>query len=430
MNPASPSSHIEAESGYHLPSVLQFTFSILAVILLLMGALLFGLMGFLQRSDSLYNPVAEMQWAASFSLGAILVLPSIYYSFRRLRGASRTQPSLGEVRLNWVLFSTLLLLTMPAVILLGNFISLNDDLAWILLPPLHLLAIVLPIFWLVSLALRGLSPGSPQRAWGVFDVGLVLGPGLILILELAAMLIVGILIFGYVVSQPELFEELTNLAQRLSVAPPDPELVLRILEPYLTGPIFLFLALGFASVLIPIIEELLKPIGVWFLSGSRISPAEGFAAGVLSGAGYALFENLALSSGGADWALAVTTRAGTAVIHICTTALMGWALTLAWTKREYIKLIATFLFVVFIHGLWNGLALFGVSTNPFVDFQSIPTSTSGVAGFAVIGLIAIIIILFFLLMLFNRRLRKASVGEENYENGSLDDDQEEPPLVM
>jgi RsiW-degrading membrane proteinase PrsW (M82 family) len=84
-----------------------------------------------------------------------------------------------------------------------------------------------------------------------------------------------------------------------------------------------------------------------------LTPVEGFTAGLLSGAGYALFESLALASGGEQWAALVFARIGTAGIHILTTGLTGWALVLAWRRRRFLRLAATYVFVVSVHGVWN-----------------------------------------------------------------------------
>jgi hypothetical protein len=353
------------------------------------------------------------------------VFPSALYASRRISSVNQSEPVLIKKPINWALISSLLLLTMPVILLLGNAVSSNDELAWILLPPLHVLAIALPVFWLVSMALHGLPIGSPQRTWGVFDVGLVLGPGLILFLEISAGILLFVLGLIYVVSQPQLLEELTYLAQRLSVVPGDPELILQILEPYVTNPAVLFIGLIFIAVIVPLIEEMFKPIGVWFLSGSKLSPAEGFAAGILSGAGFALFENLAFASGGSEWALAVITRAGTAVVHIFTASLMGWALALAWTKRKYLTLVITYIVAVLIHSLWNGLALFGMAT-----YEFFPTSIQDFTGGAITGLIVMIVILFALLMTFNRRLRKPNLVQAEPVAQLESEADDESPWVM
>ena len=86
---------------------------------------------------------------------------------------------------------------------------------------------------------------------------------------------------------------------------------MQILAPYLINPfilISLFLVLG---VFTPLIEETLKPAIVWLLAKRLQRPSQGFALGVISGAGFALVESLlASSTPGQGWGqlLAVARR--------------------------------------------------------------------------------------------------------------------------
>ena len=114
---------------------------------------------------------------------------------------------------------------------------------------------------------------------------------------------------------------------------------------------------GFFSLMVPLAEEALKPIGVWLLAGRKLSPAAGFTAGAMSGAGFAIFESLTASTSGEQWTMLVVGRIGTAVVHILTSALMGLAIVNAWNRRRYLRLAATYLGVVLLHGAWNGLSI-------------------------------------------------------------------------
>src|SRR4030067_2197270 len=99
-------------------------------------------------------------------------------------------------------------------------------------------------------------------------------------------------------------------------------------------------------------------LGGWCLGGSRLPPAEGFTAGILCGAGYALVESLILSvDGGEQWVSLVFARIGTAVVHPLTSGLTGWALAYAWRENRYLRLGAAYLGAVLLHGLWNGLTM-------------------------------------------------------------------------
>ena len=112
-------------------------------------------------------------------------------------------------------------------------------------------------------------------------------------------------------------------------------------SPAVVASVFVYIA-----VLVPLIEEILKPIGVWLLAGRKLTPVDGFMAGVLSGAGYALFENLFLSSSGEQWMSVVLARVGTGAVHMFTTSLVGWGLASAWGQGRYLRLALSFALAV------------------------------------------------------------------------------------
>jgi len=306
--------------------------------------------------------------SAGAFLGGLLMVPSAGLALARLMG--REVPKMPRVRS--VLRPALLLLVFPLIVLLGHLVS-QTSIAWLLLPPLHLLAVGLPILGLVYISRRGLPAESPQRTWGVFASGTALAPALILVAEIAALIAMLVLIATTISAQPDLANEVERLARRLSQVR-DPDVFLQMLSPYILNPTVIFSVLSFGAVIVPIIEELLKPIGVWLLIGSPLTPVQGFSVGVLSGAGYALFENLALGSSGEAWAAVVLTRIGTGVIHIFTAGLMGWAMARAWSEGRYIRLGLAYTAAVLIHGLWNALSLLSA-------FSALPQISEDMQGY-------------------------------------------------
>ena len=98
------------------------------------------------------------------------------------------------------------------MILLGHWIAQNSGLAWLFLPPLHLLAVGIPTAWIVYLGIHRLPNGSSRQMWGAFGSGLSIGPALIMILEILAA--VGLLIFSvvYLSTKPVMMERITELA--------------------------------------------------------------------------------------------------------------------------------------------------------------------------------------------------------------------------
>jgi hypothetical protein len=128
----------------------------------------------------------------------------------------------------------------------------------------------------------------------------------------------------------------------------------------------------------------------------------------MSGAGFALFESLAYSSSAESWAFAVVARVGTAVMHITTAGLVGWALAVAWQQRSYLRLIAAYVIAVIFHGLWNGVTLLNVGYSLVPEGSEEPSFLYSVAGIAPLFLIFLTIAMFIFLLWSNYRLRKSA----------------------
>ena len=399
-------------------TVLQLILSALAALGLWSLSLVLALMGFLNLvgGESIPGGVLPVfLFVAAGAVCGVLLLPSIVFSLGRIIGK--------EISINvpdkWWLRPTVWIFALPVVLLIGYLVTKNEYLAWIILPFMHILAIGLPVLWFLYLGVRGLGLGSPQRRWGVFDSGLVLGPFLIMMAEVIAFGVVTVLGLGLLMRQPELLQDLIIQMEGLMNSALTPDQMLEELAPFFIQPPVLFVVFIFAAAIVPLIEEALKPIGVWLLVGREITPMGGFTAGLLSGAGYAFFESLALSSTSEEWIMVVLARSGTAVIHILTTGLMGWAMVLAWKQGKYLRLALTYIGVVALHGLWNGITLFTAYTvlaGDLVENIEMPVLVSSLGGIAPFFLGVIIIGAFLVLIVVNRGFRESqssSLGEDS-----------------
>jgi hypothetical protein len=392
-----------------LPSIGQFILSIVSVMFLWSGA--FGLFGWglvllVAGSHDLGDPLPVLIMSASLIFSGVLMLPSAYYSLWRLMG----KPVVNSHNLLRKLQPAWWILALPPVLILGQLFSQLQRVAWLGLPTLHLLAIGIPTIWLLYLALRGLPKGSNQRMWGVFGSGLVLGPFLIFLFETLALLAVILASVIYLSSEPELLAKLLKLASQLQQSQP-PEALIKDLWDIMSRPAVLFSTIVFGALIVPMIEELVKPVGVWLLFGRKITPAAGFAAGALSGAGYALLESLALASGGQEWSVVVLARNGTSAVHILTTALMGWALVQVWQKKHYLQCLLAYFCAVAIHGLWNGLTLL-LSFNLMAEITNLPLDVPGVrliGSIAPLALMLLAAVCFFGLIAANRLVKRSQL---------------------
>jgi hypothetical protein len=364
-------------------------------------AALLAVLGFIQifTQGQIWEELT-MIFLLSGSMGfcGVLLLPSVVYSGYGTVGRVINIPAyMGRM---W--HPLLVIFFFPLVLFLGDQVSRQAEVAWLALPPLHALAIGLPVLFLVYLGVRGLNGGSSQHKWGILGAGLILGPGIILVLELVALGGVALVGIAYLTTQPELLEEITQVIERLQQFTGSTEDAIQLLAPYLLRPEVVFTLFAFIAGIVPVIEEAIKPIGVWLFAGKILTPTQGFVGGVISGAGFAIYENLTLSMVVGDWAAAVSLRAGTGLLHIMTTGLVGWAMALAWRERKYLRLALAYLAAVIIHGLWNALAI--LSASGVVDAFVTP-DLEGISMGAVIGLVITGVVMFFYLLASNRSLR-------------------------
>lgn len=299
--------------------------------------------------------------SACFTVGLLLVPPAVL-AFYRFLGWN---PPAWLVSLRFPPV-TMLILIYPLILLGGSWLSTQTIAAYLFLPLFHIAAIGIPIAITLNISLKGLQSVSLQRKWGAFSVGLTLSPFLIFILEILAFILPIAILAFWVSRDPERLEHLLKLNETLRQPLVNPQTVLNELQPYLNDPTVIFTVIFFAALVVPLIEEAIKPLGVWLLYGRTRGALEGFVGGALCGAGYALLESFLLSGTKAEWLFAVLGRSGTAAIHVFTSALIGAALTTAWKQHSYLRLIVAYLIGVFFHGVWNGsailLALRGVST--------------------------------------------------------------------
>jgi len=296
----------------------------------------------------------SIAWVSLLVAG--LQLPPLILSIRRLSGkTSSERPPHGR----WLLATVCLVLMIPLVIFGQSLTGRTTSSTLLFLPPLQLAVVAIPIWWAFETGRRGLLGGSPQRRWGVVSVSTLLTMPVVLVVELIAVVVFGIVVFSLIAIQPQVLQQLQNAYQGISRGAVDPQELINILEPYLRQPGVIFLVVAGGAAFAPLLEEALKPLGVWFLAGRRLTPAQGFAAGLACGAIFALLESLfSLNpSMGADWAGVVVGRMGTGLLHVTCSGLVGWGLALAWRREGYVKLGALYLLAVFLHGSWNAISL-------------------------------------------------------------------------
>jgi hypothetical protein len=290
-----------------------------------------------------------------FAIG-LLLLPVAWLSLQRLRGSDFDSFSLPPLRRwEWIAIPGLWLI----VLTLATLYHDAPGALWYV-PFLHFFSIALPLYFVVRIALNRISLGTSQRAWGVFGVGMTLGPLLAVIAEVV-MLFLGVLVVAvYIGLNPEKMAGIERLVNQIERAPDIDTLIYQV-GPLLKNPLTLLAGLAFLSFLVPIIEETSKSLGVWLVANRIQTPAQGFALGALSGAGFALAESLSASLTADDtWAVTLSVRAISGSMHMLASGLVGWGIAWASLEKRYFRFIGMLLLAILLHSVWNAGAVFSV----------------------------------------------------------------------
>lgn len=395
----------------HWPSILVLGVLVIAVVLFMLAALGFGIVSIMGLVKNGPDPAGSMIGAISTAFEGILLGVVAWFILQKTRGRVEADQPFQLPFSGWHILAMLVL--GGIALMLGAAVSYLEIkfLSWVVLPLLTLFLIVPPIWVFLGLGTRKLDFGPRWQALGIFGLGMTIGPLIMIVLETVLLVIVAVLIVIVIAQEPGKLQELTQLASILRNET-DPERMLQMLEPYVFNPTVLKLVIGYIALAVPMIEELLKPLGVWLFARQIQKPAQGFALGLLSGAAYALVESLGASGqGDTSWSVVVAVRAGTSLLHITTTGLMGWAIIAAFHQGRWGRLLGTYLTVILIHGIWNGSAI-GAGLAVTSDIARNTSWSISILPAALCGLMVLLFGMIGLLLASNQRARKLSATTE------------------
>jgi hypothetical protein len=282
--------------------------------------------------------------------------------------------------------------------------------AWFVLVPLTLLAVVLPIWWLVEFSRRGLPRSSPFREWGTLTIGLSIAPLLIMMAEITMVVLISMAVLAVFIWRPDLLGQLGNIAQELGQYQGGIEQLEHLIVELSRNPVIasaLFLMIG---VLAPLVEELFKPMALWFLLKRPLKDFEGFSLGLISGGAFALLESGGLVSQVTPetWVQAVVLRAGTGLLHIGLSGFVGYGLVSSWNRKRFSQAILYLLGAAGLHGAWNSLALwssFSAASAVATDAAEFQPSLGSILSVA--GMVVVFGAVLFLILRINKNLQKS-----------------------
>jgi hypothetical protein len=394
----------------HLPSLGMLIISGLGIVFSLTAAVvlfLIGLLSFVSGKADMGMPFSFIALSWSAGLIALLALPSAIMSSLRLLG----KPFPGLV-LSRQVNNTSTLIIWAIAIISGALLSNVTAISWLVLPPFQILAIGIPIWWLVAFVGKGIQPLGSQSQWSLFGFSLLVNNPFILFIELVMLLILGIAVAILIYQQPGMAEQLTTTAQRLSGSNLDQETIRQVVADVAKNRVVVFSIFAVICGIGPLIEELFKTLGIWFLVRKNLSPAQGLLAGAICGAAFALLESLGVIVRPFDsltWLVVILGRAGTGIMHILTGSLVGWGIASSVYYKKGFHLILAYLVSITLHGLWNlfsGLSGIG----PFLE----STSDGGNIVQILVKISPYILGIFMLVYLFmiaaiNRRLNRSTI---------------------
>lgn len=393
----------------HLPSLLILITFGLSALLLLLFTVLMGGASILDLFTNESNSATEMISAAAFGFEMLIVLLCGWFVLQKTMGREQAD-TFSRFPFSGGYVFVVAGIIFPAVIF-GGLIAYQEImwLSWLILPTLTILIITLPILLLLSIGSNGIELGPRWRVFGIFGLGMTLGPFLMILLEMLLLLFIFLIAIVFVAAQPELLQQIKDLSLLLKNET-NQDVILRLLSPYIVKPGVIATAVIYIALFVPLIEELLKPLAVWFFAKSIETPAQGFVLGLLSGAAFALVESLnASADGSAGWVVIVSVRAGTSLLHITASGLVGWGIASAFREKKIIRLIAAYLSAVMIHGLWNACAL-GAGLSSIGNLIGKPEWLFAIVPAALGGMFTLGVGMFFVLIASNKKLREHERG--------------------
>ncbi len=410
-------------------TILALVLSALGIVYFLIQALGVGVLwltSLLDPQTGMAENVSSSLLVWSSLLSSILLVPVLLLSIFQLRG--RDIPKwMDTSRPAFRKFTLWVVLAWPLVILAGWFVAGRPNIATFLLGLINILVAGIPVLWIYTLSQRDLNGGSLTRKWRIFGFSLTATPFIITMTEILALigfgLIAGLWLIFRAAMNPVLERDLNNIIGQISNVQ-DIELTLQLLKPYLMRPVVIFGLLAVMSGIVPLIEEILKPLALWSLAGRNLTDREGFVAGLLCGAGFALTENLLYFTSvftAQDWLFMVIARAGTGVLHMLGSGLVGWGLARTWRRGQWPFIALTTVSAVVFHGIWNALAI-GAGIGPLLIYDNKATWVQQLLLY--IPLILWLIVGCIVLILVNRRLQKQQQLDDP-SNLLVEEDQEE-----
>ncbi|MDO8753987.1 MAG: PrsW family glutamic-type intramembrane protease [Anaerolineales bacterium] len=400
----------------HWSSILTLVVFCIGILSLLLIAFSLGISSVFGLFSGDGDPAAKTIGAFALGFESLVLLVCSWFVLQKTMRREQADLPLKLPFASWQIFAVIGLVIFSMAV--GGVVAVTEItwLGWLMLPSLTLLVIVPPIWMFFGIGTNGIDIGARWRFFSILGLSMTVAPVIMVVLEI--LLLLGIVIGAAIligITQPELLQQFSHLFSLIEFET-DQQVILSLLSPYITNPIAIAAGMGYIAVVVPLIEELLKPLAVWLFAGKIESPAQGFALGIISGAGFALVESLNASADSTiSWPVIVSVRAGTSLLHMTVSGLVGWGIVSAFKEKRIGRLFAAYFTAVLIHGVWNACAA-GAGLSAIGESIGKPEWLSNFAPALICGLLVLGIGMFAVLLASNRKLRNALVTTMDLES--------------
>ncbi|HEY1391597.1 MAG TPA: PrsW family glutamic-type intramembrane protease [Ktedonobacterales bacterium] len=326
---------------------LVFSLGILSIVC----GLLLLLVAVFAATTSYGDSLALLTTFAGFTLGPILGgILAIVYGISRVMKRTSPPPSLPSA----LTMLALTIISLGAAVILWHFYTSPGPAFAIL--PLALLSGILPALTILAFGVQRLGASTTRRhLWLSLFFGATMAPLFALIFEGIASALIAL---GFTIARQNLSPGISDIT---TTAPRDAADVL-----------FILLIL---SVVAPLVEEGLKPLGVVIIARRVRSPAEAFLLGLAAGIGFDMVETIGyIGSGQADWISVAIQRIGAGLLHGVGAAMaaLGWYYLIngKGVPRRWLKGFGGLAYAVLQHGIFNGSNLLGLVSGPIGDLMN------------------------------------------------------------
>lgn len=362
----------------------------------------FGVFGSLIDTETVSEAGIMMVIGWTSLLIAFAFIPALISALFYLQG--KPMPALKQSiqQIGQVALFIIWILSIVVVMLTSQYQSLNFITSLLILP-----LVVVPILFFFFIGARNLSLGNHPRTWGAVAFNFAITMPVVLMVELLLFVIIFLIVAIWLAGQPELLSQILLYSEQISNGVFESQEAEKILVDLISQPIVLNGSILVIALLVPLLEELFKPMAIWFLAGKHLTPSQGFVGGLIGGACFAMLESLGAVGIPADseWLILLFGRTGTGLLHVTLSGMVGWGFASAFYNKNWGRAILAYVSAVAIHGLWNFFALLS-GIVPLLPITEEMTNLPVILGqMGVFVLILIFLVNLVLLFSFNRHLQ-------------------------